>query len=156
VSNCFISFALTFELVFPENRLLSVLLSTLDLQAASETSRVSQERRNAIASSIACMVVEISRLEVVLMMDCGGVHRSGMCTVVGNLLSLSSIDDFNSKLNPPDVLGSFHLGLRDKAATICLKTKQTTGPMALSSNDRAPGVCMPTLPGAVAQRQVVP
>jgi hypothetical protein len=32
------------------------------------------------------MVVEISHLEVVLMMDCGGVHCSGVCTVPGNLL----------------------------------------------------------------------
>jgi hypothetical protein len=32
------------------------------------------------------MVVEISHLEVVLMMDCGGVHCSGVCTVPGNFL----------------------------------------------------------------------
>jgi hypothetical protein len=63
-----------------------VLLSTLNLLAASETLGVSQEHRNAIASSIAFMVVEISHLEVVLMMDCGGVHCSGVCTVPGNLL----------------------------------------------------------------------
>jgi hypothetical protein len=86
MGNCFISLALTFEPVFPENRLLSVLLSTLNLLAASETLGVSQEHRNAIASSIAFMVVEISHLEVVLMMDCGGVHCSGVCTVPGNLL----------------------------------------------------------------------
>jgi hypothetical protein len=86
VSNCFISLALTFELVFPENRLLSVLLSILNLLATSETLGVSQEHRNTIASSIAFMVVEISHLEVVLMMDCGGVYCSGVCTVPGNLL----------------------------------------------------------------------
>jgi hypothetical protein len=33
------------------------------------------------------MVVEILHLEVVLMMDCGGVHCSGVCTVPGNLLT---------------------------------------------------------------------
>jgi hypothetical protein len=59
----------------------------VNLLAASETSEVLQERRNAIASSIVFMVIEISRLEVVLMMDYGGVHCSGVCTVPGNLLS---------------------------------------------------------------------
>jgi hypothetical protein len=89
VSNYFISLALTFELVFPENRLLSVLLLILNLLAALETLGVSQEHRNAIASSIAFMFVEISHLEVVLMMDCGGVHCSGVCMVPGNLLYIT-------------------------------------------------------------------
>jgi hypothetical protein len=81
-----ISLALTFEPVFPENRLLSVLLLILNLLAASETLGVSQEHRNAIASSIAFIVVEISHLKVVSIMDCGGVHCSGVCTIPGNLL----------------------------------------------------------------------
>jgi hypothetical protein len=63
-----------------------MLLLTLNLLAASETLGVSQERRSAIASSTAFIVVEILCLEVVLMMSCGGVHCSGVCTVPGNLL----------------------------------------------------------------------
>jgi hypothetical protein len=91
VSKCFISSALTFEPVVPKNRLLSVLLSTLNLLAASETLGVSQERRNAVTSLIALMVVEILRLEVVLMMDCGGVHCSGVCTVPGNCWNINHL-----------------------------------------------------------------
>jgi hypothetical protein len=47
--------------------LLSVLLLTLNLLAALETLGVSQDCKNAIASSIAAMVVEILRGEVLLM-----------------------------------------------------------------------------------------
>jgi hypothetical protein len=64
----------------------SVLLSTLNVLTASETLGVSQECRSATALLIAFMIIEISRPEVVLMMDCGGVHCSGVCTVPGNLL----------------------------------------------------------------------
>jgi hypothetical protein len=98
VSNCFISLALTFELVFPENRLLSMLLLILNLLAALEILGVSQEHRNAIALSIAFMVVEISHLEVVLMMDCGGVYCSGVCTVPGNLLHVHVIAPVSARI----------------------------------------------------------
>jgi hypothetical protein len=70
----------------------NVILSALNLLAASETLRVSQERWNAIAPSIAFMVVEILRLEVVLMMNCWGVHGAGKpSTVLETKVTLSIV-----------------------------------------------------------------
>ena len=40
--------------------------------------------------SIAAIFVEISRLEMVLMMECQGVPCAGVCAVPGNLLPCSS------------------------------------------------------------------
>ena len=47
---------------------------------------LSDDLKKSIASSIAAMAVEISRLEMVLMIECEGVPCAGVCFVPGNLL----------------------------------------------------------------------
>ena len=47
---------------------------------------LSDDLKKSIASSIAAMAVEISRLEMVLIMECEGVPCAGVCSVPGNLL----------------------------------------------------------------------
>jgi hypothetical protein len=69
--------ALALDPVLPENRLLSVLLLTLNFLAASEILGAAQECKEAIASSIAAMLAELSRDEVLLM----GLVK--VCTVRG-------------------------------------------------------------------------
>jgi hypothetical protein len=53
--------------VLPRNRLLRVDLLTLYLRATAGILRSLEARKNAIASSIGAMVVELSRGEVVLL-----------------------------------------------------------------------------------------
>jgi hypothetical protein len=55
------------EPVFPRNRLLRVERLTLNLLATAAILRPSDERRNAIASLIDPMVIDLTRREVVLM-----------------------------------------------------------------------------------------
>ena len=50
---------------------------------------LSDDLKKSIASSIAAMAVEISRLEMVLIMECEGVPCAGVCSVPGNLLLLN-------------------------------------------------------------------
>jgi hypothetical protein len=67
VSSCFLSVAWLQEPLFLLYRLLRVLLSTLNLLAISDMQETSEDLKNAIASSIGAMVVEISRGEVLLL-----------------------------------------------------------------------------------------
>jgi hypothetical protein len=58
--------------------LLRVLLLTLNLLATSDIEETSEDLKNAIASSIGAMVVEISRGEVLLLRRWWGVTVSRM------------------------------------------------------------------------------
>jgi hypothetical protein len=55
------------EPVLPRNRLLRVDLLTLNFLATAAMLRPSEERKNAMASSIDTIVVKLSREEVVLL-----------------------------------------------------------------------------------------
>lgn len=67
VSSCFLSVAWLQEPPFPLYRLLRVLLLTLNLLATSDIEEASEDLKNAIASLIGAMVVEILRGEVLLL-----------------------------------------------------------------------------------------
>ena len=69
VSSRRLSNALATETVLSRNRLLRVVLLTLNLLATAAMLQLLEERRNAIASSIGAIVVELSRKEVVLLTD---------------------------------------------------------------------------------------
>jgi hypothetical protein len=78
VSSCFLSVAWLQEPLFLLYRLLRVLLLTLNFLATSDIEETSEGLKNAIASSIGAMVVEISRGEVLLLRRWWGVTVSRM------------------------------------------------------------------------------
>jgi hypothetical protein len=63
VSNCCVWYPWAVERVLPRNRLLRVLLLTLNFLAASDIFSDSEDSRNPIALSMEAMVVKISRVE---------------------------------------------------------------------------------------------